>query len=139
MYGRPPLWPATSEIQQALAPLQPLAGRLNPLEGMYGARLLMIHIMHHHSQCMLDWKRLKCFRARRRIAILGDMLALGDFSSEAHMQAGREAAHSVDYLITRGERAALIAEAAQQAGLPAERVIVTSTHEDAARAAQAAC
>ena len=52
------------------------------------------------------------------------------------MQAGREAAHTVDYLITRGERAALIAETAQQAGLPSEHIIVTSTHEDATRAAQ---
>ena len=49
---------------------------------------------------------------------------------------GWEAVDCVDYLITRGERAAVIAEAARQAGLPATRIIVTSTHEDAARAAR---
>ncbi|MBV9617141.1 MAG: alanine racemase [Ktedonobacteraceae bacterium] len=125
-----------SEIQQALAQLQPLAGRLNPLGGVYGARLL--DDTHNASplSTYAGLETLKALPAGRRMAILGDMLALGDFSSEAHMEVGREAARSVDYLITRGERTALIAEAAQQAGLPAERVVVTSTHEDAARAAQ---
>jgi alanine racemase len=125
-----------NEIQQAFAQFQPLAGRLNPLEGIYGAQLL--DDTHNASPLSMhaSLETLKALPARRRIAIFGDMLALGDFSAEAHIQAGREAAHSVDYLITRGERAALSAEAAQQAGLPSERVIVTSTHEDAARAAQ---
>ncbi len=125
-----------AEIQQALAQLQPLAGRLNPLEGMYGARLL--DDTHNAAPLSLHagLETLKTLPTHRRIAILGDMLALGDFSTEAHLQAGREAAQVVDYLITRGERAALSAEAAQQAGLSADRVVVTSTHEDAARAAQ---
>jgi Alr-MurF fusion protein len=125
-----------TEIQRALAQLQPLVGRLNPLEGVHTARLL--DDTHNASPLSLHagLETLKTLPARRRIAILGDMLALGDFSSEAHMQAGREAARSVDYLITRGERAALMAEAAQQAGLPAEHIVVTATHEDAARAAQ---
>ncbi len=126
----------TTEILQALAQLQPLAGRLNPLEGVYGTRLL--DDTHNASplstQAALE--TLKALPAHRRIAVFGDMLALGDFSVEAHLQAGREAASSVDYLITRGERAALIAEAALQAGLAPDCVIVTSTHEDAARAAQ---
>ena len=72
-----------------------------------------------------------------RIAVLGDMLRLGNYEEEAHRAVGRKAAACVDYLITRGERAALIAEAAQEAGLATERVIVTSTHEDAAKAARA--
>jgi Alr-MurF fusion protein len=124
-----------SEIQQALAQFQPLTGRLNPLEGIYGTQLLDDT---HNASPLSTHASLETLKTLpgRRIAIFGDMLALGDFSAEAHMQAGREAAHSVDYLITRGERAALIAEAAHQAGLPSERVFVTSTHEDAARAAQ---
>ncbi len=116
--------------------MQPLAGRLNPLEGVYSARLL--DDTHNASPLSTHagLETLKTLPALRRIAVLGDMLALGDFSSEAHIQAGREAACAVDYLVTRGERAALSAEAALQAGLPAERVAVTSTHEDAARATQ---
>ncbi|MBA2395831.1 MAG: alanine racemase, partial [Ktedonobacteraceae bacterium] len=124
------------EIQHELAQFQPLAGRLNPLEGINGARVL--DDTHNASPLSThtSLEALKALPARRRIAIFGDMLALGDFSVEAHIQAGQEAAHSVDYLITRGERAALIAEAAQQAGLASERIFVTSTHEDAARVVQ---
>lgn len=124
------------EIQQVLAQLQPLIGRLNPLEGVERARLL--DDTHNASPLSMHagLRTLKTLPAQRRIAILGDMFALGDFSSEAHIQVGQEAARSVDYLITRGERAALMAEAAQQAGLSADRVVVTATYEDAARAAQ---
>jgi Alr-MurF fusion protein len=125
-----------AEIRQALAQLQPLAGRLNPLKGIYGAQLL--DDTHNASPLSIQagLETLKTLPAHRRIAVFGDMLALGDFSSEAHIQVGREAAHAVDYLITRGERAALIAESAQQAGLPSDHIMVTSTHEDAARATQ---
>jgi len=62
------------------------------------------------------------------------MLNLGPFEEEAHRVVGREAAHSTDYLITRGERAAFIADSARQAGLTPDQVIITSTHEDAAQA-----
>ncbi|MBV9710975.1 MAG: UDP-N-acetylmuramoyl-tripeptide--D-alanyl-D-alanine ligase, partial [Ktedonobacteraceae bacterium] len=75
-----------SEIQQALAQLQPLAGRLNPLGGVYGARLL--DDTHNASplSTYAGLETLKALPAGRRMAILGDMLALGDFSSEAHME-----------------------------------------------------
>src|SRR2546430_13592573 len=63
-------------------------------------------------------------------------LSLHDALPISHRIVGRKAAACVDYLITRGERAAFIAEAAREAGLAAERVTITSTHEDAARAAR---
>src|SRR5438105_588641 len=77
---------------------------------------------------------LKALPANRRIAVLGDMLNLGPLEEEAHRVVGREAARSTDYLITRGERAAFIADSARQAGLTPEQVVITSTHEDAAQA-----
>ncbi len=123
-----------TEIQQALTQVQPMPGRLNPLAGEHGVQLL--DDTHNASplSMLAGLDTLKTLPAHRRIAVLGDMLSLGDSSDEAHQQLGREAKGRVDYLVTRGERAALIAESALQAGLPSERIIVTSTHEDAARA-----
>jgi UDP-N-acetylmuramoyl-tripeptide--D-alanyl-D-alanine ligase len=70
----------------------------------------------------------------RRIAALGDMFELGHASEEAHRQVGERAARArVDVLVTVGDRATGIAEAAVQAGLPATRVIRCA---DAAEAAQ---
>lgn len=60
----------------------------------------------------------------RRVAALGDMFELGPISEEAHRQVGERAARSrLDLLVTVGDRAVAIAEAAVEAGMPAPRVI----------------
>ena len=53
----------------------------------------------------------------RRIALLGDMLELGELAATSHEQVGRHASGRVDTLYTVGELAALIAEGARAAGL----------------------
>lgn len=122
------------EMQHTLTELSPLPGRLNPLPGLYHATLLDDTHNAAPAAVIAGLVTLKALPADRRIAVLSDMLSLGHLEEEAHRMVGREAARCADYLITRGERAALIADAARQAGLAAERVIITSTHEDAARA-----
>ncbi len=126
---------SNEEIQHALANVQPQPGRLKKLQGLLGTRLLDDTHNAIPASTIAGLNTLKHLPAGRRIAILGDMLALGEYEKEAHRLVGWQAAQSVDYLITRGERAALIAEAARAAGLPGERITVTSTHEDAAQGA----
>ncbi|TME13843.1 MAG: alanine racemase [Chloroflexi bacterium] len=125
------------EIQHALAPLHSLPGRLHTLPGLYSTTLLDDTHNASPASMIAGLEALRELPTDYRIAVLGDMLRLGNYEEEAHRAVGRKAAACVDYLITRGERAALIAEAAQEAGLATERVIVTSTHEDAAKAARA--
>ena len=122
------------EVQYALAKLVPLPGRLNPLSGIGHTMLLDDTHNAAPAAVIAGLATLKALPANRRIAVLGDMLNLGSFEEEAHRMVGREAAHSTDYLITRGERAAFIADSARQAGLTPDQVIITSTHEDAAQA-----
>jgi len=128
------------EVQYALAKLGPLPGRLNPLPGIGYSTLLDDTHNAAPAAVIAGLAALKVLPADRRIAVLGDMLGLGSldksgsYEEEAHRMVGREAARCADFLITRGERAALIAGSARQAGLPPERVIITATHEDAARA-----
>ena len=54
----------------------------------------------------------------RRVAVLGDMLELGQYERRGHEMVGARAAELVDELITVGERARLIASSARRAGLP---------------------
>lgn len=61
----------------------------------------------------------------RRIAILGDMLELGDYEEAAHREVGRKAACSVDLLIAVGERARWIADEAKSAGLSRVRAVAS--------------
>lgn len=66
----------------------------------------------------------------RRIAVLGDMLELGDQSPHDHVRVGRAAANA-DILIAIGQDAVGIAEGAQSAGLPGERIVLlTATLEN---------
>lgn len=55
---------------------------------------------------------------KRKIAVLSDMLELGDYSAEAHRQVGEIAAnHNIDYLFTFGEASVHIAERAKELGM----------------------
>lgn len=67
----------------------------------------------------------------RRIAVLGDMLELGEFSSSLHFRVGENSAKSTDLLITLGEQAQKIAEGALSAGMPKSAVLSFAKVEDA--------
>lgn len=69
--------------------------------------------------------------AGRRIAVLGDMLELGRFSSEEHEKVGKLVAQSADMLLTVGVRARKIAEGALEMGMPEEHIL---QYDDSARA-----
>lgn len=73
-------------------------------------------------------------RSGRTIAVLGDMLELGDAEAEAHRAVGATAARlGVDVLITYGALAKLIAAGAVEAGMARENAAATASHDEAAR------
>ena len=60
---------------------------------------------------------------RKTVAVLGDMLELGDYEIEGHLQVGKRVAElNVDMLVTIGERAAYIGQGALLNGMPADRI-----------------
>jgi UDP-N-acetylmuramoyl-tripeptide--D-alanyl-D-alanine ligase len=70
---------------------------------------------------------------RKSVAVLGDMLELGDVAADAHREVGRTVAHlGVDVLITMGSLAIYINEGALEAGMPKDRVIAAGSHAEAA-------
>ena len=67
----------------------------------------------------------------RKIAVMGDMLELGDVEEEAHRQVGFElAAHGFNAVVTRGRLGALIAEGAKDKG--SAEAYTCASHEEAA-------
>ncbi len=66
----------------------------------------------------------------RKIAVLGDMLELGQYERQGHEMVGLRAAEIADLLVTLGKRAHIIADAARQAGMPAAKIIEFDAHED---------
>ncbi|MEX2341035.1 MAG: UDP-N-acetylmuramoyl-tripeptide--D-alanyl-D-alanine ligase [Candidatus Paceibacterota bacterium] len=67
----------------------------------------------------------------RKIAVLGDMLELGRFSTEAHEQVGAQAAECSDVLITVGVRARQIASGALNSGMSEKNIL---QYDETARA-----
>lgn len=55
----------------------------------------------------------------RKVAVLGDMLELGQYERQGHEEVGRLAAQVADVLVTVGQRARMIAETARAGGLQA--------------------
>lgn len=60
----------------------------------------------------------------RKIAVLGDMLELGEYEAEGHAQVGRRAREVADRLVTVGQLGALIAEEALAVGMRRDAVII---------------
>ena len=129
------------ELHKAIATIAPMPGRLNPLPGIHGSILLDDSHNAAPASVSAGLRTLGVLtqtpterNSGRRIAVLGDMLQLGEYEEEAHRIAGREVARFADYLVVRGAWAAIIAEEAQKIGMSPEHITITSTHEDAAQA-----
>ena len=68
----------------------------------------------------------------RAIAVLGDMLELGEFTEEAHRQLGKRLAElPIDLLLAIGEKAPVVVEFAIREGMAHERARVVESHSDA--------
>lgn len=121
-----------SDAVSALGELVPPPGRLRIIKGLKGS--VLIDDTYNSSpiaveQALTTLKEIK--HAKRKIAVLGDMLELGRFSSREHERVGELVADTADVLITLGVRARKIAEAALSNGMN-EKVIFQ--YEDVAKA-----
>lgn len=67
----------------------------------------------------------------RKVAVLGDMLELGQYESRGHEMVGMRVAEIVDALVTVGERGRMIAAAAVQSGLARQAVTELDGVQDA--------
>ena len=119
------------EILSGLGTLQPLPGRTQLLPAINGAQLLDDSYNANPASSAAALEALRALPAGRRLALLGDMAQLGDYAEQAHRLLGRRCAEVADILVTQGELARFAAEEAIHEGLPAEKVHVTYTAEDA--------
>ncbi|MFQ5854495.1 MAG: UDP-N-acetylmuramoyl-tripeptide--D-alanyl-D-alanine ligase [Anaerolineae bacterium] len=67
----------------------------------------------------------------RKIAVLGDMLELGEYEAEGHEKVGVRAAVVLDGLITVGDLGRIIGEAALEAGIARESVFFAADNTEA--------
>jgi UDP-N-acetylmuramoyl-tripeptide--D-alanyl-D-alanine ligase len=113
----------------------PVHGRSVLMDGIKGTQI--VDESYNSSPLALETAlgTLKVVQTRR-IAVLGDMLELGDYTLKAHEHAGELVAGSVDVLITVGMRAKFIAYKAKEKGLKEVQIHICETAEEAGRKLQ---
>ncbi|MDO8470288.1 MAG: UDP-N-acetylmuramoyl-tripeptide--D-alanyl-D-alanine ligase [bacterium] len=106
------------KIGEALARYRSPSGRLTVLRGIKQSTIIDDSYNASPTAAEEALAVLQSLRAKRKVAVLGDMLELGKYTLESHEKVGRRAAEVVDLLVTVGLRGKFIAEAAIRAGLP---------------------
>jgi UDP-N-acetylmuramoyl-tripeptide--D-alanyl-D-alanine ligase len=105
---------SNEEIERRLKNYTPLKGRMNILYGIRGTVILDDSYNANPLSMEYALKRLKSqslnVKTARRIAVLGDMLELGDYAEEGHREVGKIAKENCDLLLTTGNNARYIAE-----------------------------
>src|SRR5512141_1618571 len=90
--------------------------RLAAVRSKKGA-LLLDDTYNASPESMLAALNLLSELEGRKVAVLGDMLELGPYERGGHEMVGLRSAQVADVLLTLGERAHIIAEAARRAGM----------------------
>jgi alanine racemase len=127
---------SVAEGLNAIKALQPLPGRLNPLEGVNSCLLVddSYDANLPSTLALLDWLRDLRLPAEngRLIFLLGNLGDMGKHTISAHREIGRQAAEVVDVLVTEGDLAAVAGRAALDHGMDRRNVRITYSPEDAA-------
>ena len=121
------------QAKEALEHFQPFPMRMEvvPLKG--GITLINDAYNANPSSMELALETLMEVKGEgRAIAVLGDMLELGEFAKEAHQQLGQKVGElSIDFLLALGEEASVVVESAIRHGFPLARTKVVESYSEA--------
>ena len=101
---------STKKIINGIANLELTKKRMEILTSKAGATVINDTYNANYDSMKAAITYLKEIKNKRKIAVLGDMLELGDYSKELHEKVGEEIDESIDILITIGKEAKYIAE-----------------------------
>ncbi len=120
------------KIGESLKKLESSPGRMRLLDGIKGSHIIddsynsspvaVTEALHTLNELEVEGKK---------IAVLGDMTELGEYTVEEHKKIGKQAVGVCDILITVGIRARYIAEGALAGGMSEKKIL---QYEDSRRA-----
>jgi UDP-N-acetylmuramoyl-tripeptide--D-alanyl-D-alanine ligase len=119
-------------IAAALHGFVPPSGRMNIVTGRNGATVIddSYNASPGSMEAALEVLKLAP-QGTLKVAVLGDMLELGDHAVRAHEEVGSRAGKSADVVMAMGEFASKVVESARRAGLRPERAFVVNSPEEA--------
>ncbi len=106
------------------------AGRLRILSGVKNSLIVDDTYNSSPASANLALETLKHLPAKRKIAVLGDMLELGKYSEEAHREIGKLAGEICQVLICIGDKSKFTSDSAL-GGISQENIYNFHTSEDA--------
>ena len=122
------------KIAESLGEYEAPAGRLKLIQGIKESFIIDDTYNAAPASMNVALDTLKSLNAKRKIAVLGDMLEIGKYTLEAHEGIGKSLKkRGVDMLITVGIRGKLIAEAAIRGGMSEKSVATFMLVEEAGK------
>ncbi len=114
-------------IEAGLASYRPEPGRMRLIAGKKNALIIDDSYNAAPQSVSAALSELGVFPASKKIAVLGDMLELGNLSEQAHKNIAKEiAAAGVDYFIAVGAQMKLAAQELEAAGYGRDRIFCFS-------------
>ena len=122
------------KIVEKLSDFRQPPSRLSLIEGK--GNTLIIDSTYNSSPIALQssLEILQEMSAKRKVAVLGDMLELGKYTAEEHRKIGVFAKSKADILITVGPRAKLIAEEGKRVKFGVKNIFTFQTKQEAIEA-----
>lgn len=111
------------EIKAALKDFKPAGNRMNMIPLDAGGVVIDDSYNANPTSVMAALEACRQIsQGRRKVAVLGDMLELGSYGKEGHLQVGHKVAHmEMDILVTIGKLAQYYREGAIEQGMEASR------------------
>jgi len=105
------------EMSEIVSNYHPLAGRMNLISGINESLIIDDSFNASPSSMGVALEAVEKLSAKRKIAVLGDMLELGEYCESAHREVGKIVSQSVDILFAYGSRNKILCEQAQKSGM----------------------
>ncbi|MDH5597149.1 MAG: UDP-N-acetylmuramoyl-tripeptide--D-alanyl-D-alanine ligase [Candidatus Peregrinibacteria bacterium] len=119
------------ECAEALSEFRLPAGRMNPIEGVNRTQIIDGSYNASPSTVAAALELLPKLKATRKIAALGMMNELGDYTHEAHLEIGQKAASTADWLVAVGQEAPTMKKGAMLAGMKESDIFTFFDSEEA--------
>ena len=114
---------STNEIKNGIETFELTKKRMDIIELENGVKIINDSYNASFESMQASLKYLAGYKDNRKIAVLGDMFELGDFSDELHKKVGKEVKeNNIDLLFCCGENAKNIVEGAKLAGMNSSKI-----------------
>lgn len=119
-------------ILQGIATFELTKNRMEIVQHKTGATLIKDYYNANYDSMKAGIEFLANLEGKRKIAVLGDMLELGEFAQELHEKVGSEVVkHHIDVLITVGKESKNLAKKAKELGMSEQHIYAYDTTKQA--------